>query len=120
RWWGGGFAYVPVRDSAGAPTPPLWLLHPEDVKIDEDGGYTVGDTQVPATKIIHLRGQTPIVYGRGTGVLTRFASELGMAQALRTYMAGAFSAGVPAGYLKTSTPNITQEQADALKTRWMA
>ena len=35
-------------------------------------------------------------------------------------MAGAFTAGVPAGYLKTSTPNITQDQADALKARWMS
>ena len=119
-WWGDGFVYVPVRDAAGAPKPPLWLLHPEDVQIDDDGNYAVSGTTVPSTNIIHLRGQTPIVYGRGTGVLTRFAAELGMAQALRTYMAGAFSAGVPAGYLKTSTPNITQEQADSLKSRWMA
>jgi HK97 family phage portal protein len=117
-WWGDGFAYVPVRDATGAPKPPLWLLHPDDVKIDE-GKYWVGDVQIPATHLIHLRGQTPIVDGRGTGVLNRFASDLAMSQSLRSYMSGAFSAGVPAGYLKTSTPNITQEQADALKSRWM-
>ena len=119
-WWGDGFAYVPVRDDNGAPKPPLWLLHPDDVEIREGGDYWVGETRIPSTKIIHLRGQTPIVNGRGTGVLTRFSSDLAMSQSLRSYMAGAFSAGVPAGYLKTSTPNITQEQADALKTRWMA
>jgi HK97 family phage portal protein len=117
-WWGDGFVYAPVRDAAGAPKPPLWLLHPEDVKIDE-GAYWVGDVRVPSTKLIHLRGQTPIVNGRGTGVLNRFASDLAMSQSLRSYMSGAFSAGVPAGYLKTSTPNISQEQADALKARWM-
>ena len=118
-WWGDGFAYVPVRDSAGSPKPPLWLLHPEDVVV-EDGAYSVGGVPIPATNLIHLRGQSPIVCGRGTGVISRFSSDLAMAQSLRTYMAGAFSAGVPAGYLKTSTPNITQDQADALKTRWMA
>ncbi len=118
-WWGDAFVYVPVRDAYGAPKPPLWLLHPDDVKIDE-GAYWVGDVEVPATKLIHLQGQGPIVSGRGTGVLTRFAQDLTMSQSLRSYMAGAFSAGVPAGYLKTSTPNITQEQADALKSRWMS
>ena len=75
--------------------------------------------QIPATNLIHLRGQTPIVNGRGTGVLTRFADDLRLAQSMRTYMAGAFSAGVPDGYLKTTTPSINQEQADALKSRWM-
>ncbi len=118
-WWGDGFAYVPVRDATGAPKPPLWLLHPDDVKVD-DGKYWVGDVQIPATNLIHLRGQTPIVNGRGTGVLTRFSSDLAMAQSLRSYMQGAFNSGVPAGYLKTSTPNISQEQADTLKSRWMA
>jgi len=117
-WYGDGFVYVPVRDDTGAPKPPLWLLHPDDVKL-EDGGYWVGDVNVPATKIIHLRGQSPIVGQRGTGVLTRFAADLGLTQSLRSYMAGAFTSGVPAGYLKTSTPNITQDQADALKARWM-
>jgi HK97 family phage portal protein len=118
-WWGDGFAYVPVRDAAGAPKPPLWLLHPEDVKV-EDGQYWVGDVRIPATNLIHLRGQSPIVNGRGTGVLTRFAADLGLTQSLRSYMAGAFTSGVPAGYLKTSAPNINQDQADALKARWMA
>jgi HK97 family phage portal protein len=118
-WWGDGFVYVPVRDDTGAPKPPLWLLHPDDVQV-RDGAYWVDQTRVPATRIVHLRGQTPIVAGRGTGVLTRFASDLGMSQSLRSYMAGAFTAGVPAGYLKTSTPNITQDQADTLKARWMA
>jgi HK97 family phage portal protein len=117
-WWGDGFAYVPVRDEAGAPKPPLWLLHPDDVEV-RDGNYYVGDVRIPSTNLIHLRGQTPIVGGRGTGVLTRFAADLGLAQSMRSYMAGAFNSGVPAGYLKTSAPNIDQGQADALKKRWM-
>ena len=71
-------------------------------------------------QIIHLRGQTPIIDGRGSGVLTRFAGELATVTALRAYVAGAFTAGVPAGYLKTSQPNVTQEQADTLKSRWMS
>jgi HK97 family phage portal protein len=118
-WWGDGFIYAPVRDATGAPKPPLWILHPDDVEL-RDGRYHVADQILPMGSIIHLRGQTPIIDGRGTGVLTRFANELSMAQQLRSYIAGAFQSGVPAGYLKTSASNITQDQADALKTRWMA
>jgi len=118
-WWGDGFVYAPVRDATGAPKPPLWILHPDDVKID-GGSYWVGDIELSAGSIIHLRGEPPIVNGRGTGVLTRFNTELSMAQQLRSYIAGAFQSGVPAGYLKTSAANVTQDQADALKNRWMA
>jgi HK97 family phage portal protein len=118
-WWGDGFIYVPARDEQGAPKPPLWVLHPDDVQL-KDGRYLVANVELAAGKIIHLRGQTPIIDGRGSGVLSRFAGELATATALRAYVAGAFTAGVPAGYLKTSQPNVTQEQADNLKTRWMA
>jgi HK97 family phage portal protein len=117
-WYGDGFLYVPSRDVYGAPKPPLWVLHPDDVKLDE-GRYWVGDVKLDPGDIIHLRGQHPIVNGRGTGVLTRFAAELGVSNALRSYLAASFTAGVPAGYLKTNQPNVTQEQADKLKSRWM-
>lgn len=117
-WLGDGFVYVPQRDGFGAPKPPIWVLHPADVKI-EDGAYWVGDYKFNQGEIIHLRGRLPIVNGRGSGVLLRFGNELGMALSLRDYASGAFAAGVPAGYLKTTAPNMTPEQADKLKARWM-
>ena len=46
-WFGDGYVYVPVRDEAGAPKPPLWQLHPQDVTID-GGTYWVGDMPLPA------------------------------------------------------------------------
>lgn len=117
-WWGDGFLYVPSRDITGAPKPPLWVFHPDDVEL-RDGHYWVADVRLDPGEIIHLRGQHPIVKGRGTGVLSRFAAELGTITSMRSYIGSAFSAGVPAGYLKTTQPNMTQEQADTLKTRWM-
>jgi HK97 family phage portal protein len=118
-WFGDGFIYAPSRvEGSGAPKPPMWNLNPHDVDL-KHGAYWVSDIQLDPGTIIHLRGQTPIIDGRGSGVLTRFADELGLASSLRNYMAGAFRSGVPAGYLKTSTPNITKDQAEALKTRWM-
>ena len=86
-WWGDGFIYVPARDFEGAPKPPLWVLHPDDVEV-RDGRYWVADVRFDPGEIIHLRGQHPIVDGRGTGVLTRFATELGVITSLRSYIAG--------------------------------
>jgi len=117
-WFGDGFVYVPTRDVSGAPSPPLWVLHPADVEL-RDGRYWVADIEMPAASIVHLRGQSPIVDGRGTGVLDRFGADLSMAAALRDYTLGAYTAGVPAGYLKTSAPSLTQDQADTLKAKWL-
>ena len=119
-WYGDGFVYAPSRDEVtGALKPPMWVLHPADVDL-RDGRYWVSDIELAPGSIVHLRGQLPIVEGRGTGVLQRFAAELGLTQTLRDYMAGAFGSGVPAGYLKVLNPQITQDQADLLKDRWMA
>ena len=118
-WYGDGFVWVPQRDTSGAPKPPFFVLHPLDVEV-RDGSYYVGDVVLPPSSVIHLRSAPPIVNGRGTGVLDRFVSELGLAASLREYVAGAFTAGVPAGYLKTTTPNLSQDQADALKARWLS
>lgn len=118
-WYGDGFCYVPMRGADGAPRPPLWILNPFDVEIREDGSYWVAGERLGGSEVIHLR-QPPVVEGRGTGVLARFSGEFAAALAQRDYTAGAFTAGVPAGYLKTSSPHITQDQADALKARWLS
>jgi hypothetical protein len=31
-WFGDGYIYVPARDATGAPKPPLYVLHPDDVR----------------------------------------------------------------------------------------
>jgi HK97 family phage portal protein len=118
-WWGDGFVYAPVRDVNGGPKPPMWLIHPFDVEL-RDGRYHVSDIELEQNSVIHLRGKWPIVDGRGTGVLHNFSQQLAMGVALWDYVAGAFSSGVPAGYLKSSQPSMTQEQADALKARWLS
>jgi HK97 family phage portal protein len=117
-WFGDGFVYVPVRDAAGAPKPPLWQLHPHDVTVDA-GTYWVGDVPLPSGSIIHLRGMPPYDDGRGRGVIDVHGLDLGLAATVRSYASGVFTTGVPAGYLKSAQPNLTQTDADKLKERWL-
>ena len=65
-WLGDGYIYVPVRDSAGQPKPPLWQLHPLDVAI-RDGRYYVGEVELAAGSILHLRGEPRTGAGTVTG-----------------------------------------------------
>jgi HK97 family phage portal protein len=118
-WRGDGFVYAPTRDAYGAPKPPLWVLHPDDVQLT-DGRYWVGEIELDAGSIMHLRGDLPLVDGRGMGKLDRFAADLATSVAVRDYTAQSFAAGVPAGYLKTSAPKLDQPAADDLKAKWIA
>jgi HK97 family phage portal protein len=118
-WFGDGYVYAPVRDAAGAPKPPLWQLHPYRVSI-EAGTYWVGDVPLPPGSILHLRGMPPYYNGQGRGVIDVHGLALGLAATVQTYAAGVFASGVPAGFLKSSQPNLSQEAATALKTAWLA
>lgn len=120
-WWGDGYIYAPVRDNLGQPKPPLWQLHPNDVQIDKaTGTYWVNDYMLPSGSIIHLRGGLPIRDGHGSGVLKANAADIALASTVRSYASSVFTSGVPAGYLKSTQPSMTPEQAAALKAAWMA
>lgn len=119
-WFGDGYLYVPVRDAAGQPKPPLWVLHPHDVEIRGGQYYVHGsDVGFSEGEIVHLRGEPPYQGGHGTGVLDRHGADLGLAATVRGFAAGAYASGIPAGYLKVNAPNLTEPQADTLKARWM-
>jgi HK97 family phage portal protein len=141
-WFGDGFLYVPQRQRDSQPSPLLFVLHPDYIhlgggrywlgsagtgqELDDEGRPELGRPFAPG-EIIHLRGVEPLQYrgadsrnARGSGVLTRFASELGYGVDLRNYSTGVFSAGIPAGYLKSTQPHLSPEDAADLKTAWTA
>jgi HK97 family phage portal protein len=118
-WFGDGYVYAPVRDAQGAPKPPLWQFRPDEVRIDQ-GAYWIGETPLPASSMLHLRGAPPYVNGHGIGVLDSAGDDLALASTIRQYAGSIFATGVPAGYLKSSSPSMTQDDADALKARWLA
>jgi HK97 family phage portal protein len=119
-WMGDGFVYAPVRDDNGAPRPPMWQLHPLKVAID-NGRYFVGEdgVELEPGSVIHLRGHGPFFDGRGWGVLTRHAEDIGLGIAVRGYAYGTFHSGVPSGYLKVNATGLTKDQATDLRRQWM-
>jgi len=131
-WYGDGFVWVPSRDINGAPVPPLFTLHPLLVDVvtpaatdanRPSAGYwlkTVDNTwlNLPQHEVIHLRGMAPYWGGRGRGAITGHLKAWDEAGMMRAYSTGIFTAGIPAGYLKVSAPNLTEAQADALRSKW--
>lgn len=122
-WLGDGYVYAPVRDSSGAPQPPLWQLHPGAVKI-EDGAYVVdtpeGPVELDPGSMLHLRGGTIGAGGHGSGVLTEHAADMGLALSTRGYAGSQYRNGVPAGYLKTLAPKSAPEKVRELQEAWMS
>lgn len=122
-WWGDGYVYAPVRDAAGAPAAPLWILHPSAVLIDpDDGSYWVqgDDSALPAGSVLHLRGGQLRADGHGTGVLSQHAADLGLALSVRAYAGQQYGSGIPAGYIESSQPNLQAAEAKQLQDAWMS
>lgn len=119
-WYGDGFAWAPRgRGVDGQLLRPFYLIHPQDVEY-RDGGYWVGQSPLDMSEVLHLRGEPPYTGGMGQGVIDRHGADLGLAAQMRSYAGNIFSTGVPAGYLKVNMPQVTQDQADNLKARWLS
>ena len=118
-WFGDGYVWCPFLDSFGAPKPPMFVLHPHDVTI-ENGTYWVEDEEIDAVNLLHLRGFEPIIRrSRLRAVRHVRRRRWRYTQTIRDYAAGVFHSGVPAGYLKVLKEGLAQDKADALKARWM-
>ena len=127
-----GFAPVwhPFRDQGGQIKPPIFVLNPDDVTVrayPQDGreaGIWLDDAQGGPIRLTRdectiLPGQGPYdSNGIAEGVLTRYARLLGLSEVIAAYTVGTFTAGVPAGYLRTQNPNLTDEQAQSLRAEW--
>jgi HK97 family phage portal protein len=138
-WYGDAFVFVGSRSpDTGVPVPPLLLLHPLLVDVVGPGRTTAEKPtpgywlNVPAesgqpeewhklepAEVMHIPGMPPYWGGRGRGAITGHLKSWGEAVAQRNYSTGIFAAGIPAGYLKVTAPNLTPTQADDLREEWM-
>jgi len=126
-WQGEGMIYVPVRDADGHPVPPLWQINPDDVGIDDgrwvigeggdgsdDGGYTFQPGE-----LLVIRGMMRGAEIRGVGVLQAHWAELGLAESMRDFASNMLREGIPNGYLKVNSPQLTRDKAHELQRDWM-
>jgi HK97 family phage portal protein len=129
-WKGFAPIWTPIRDAAGQIKPPIFLLNPDDVTVrayPQDGkeagvwldNADGGPVRLDRDECLILPGQGPYdANGLAEGVISRYGRLLGLSEVIQAYTVGTFTAGVPAGYLRTQNPNLSQEQADELRGEW--
>jgi len=125
--WGRGFLIFQEAADGAPLAGSLRVLNPDlvedvgeslgtrwrvgELEFDGDGRAVVGGF---GYRLLLLRNPlTPL------GVFGQHPEVFRLGDRLQSYTAGTFRSGVPAGYLKVSTPTFTKDQADALKTAWM-
>lgn len=132
---GEGITYTPrIRDENGEPTgpivAPLYNLNPSHMELTPDGRWWVPnpdnfDGEMPGWEEIDSRELLVTRYivrpgkRRGLGVLQAHAADLGYAAHVRGFADNLLRRGVPNGWLKSSKPDLTQQQANELKRAWM-
>lgn len=134
---GEGITYTPrIRDADDEPTgpiiAPLYNLNPRYLEVF-DGRWFVrapladdpaeqefpGWEELDSRELIVTRWIVRPGHRRGLGAIKAHAADLGHAASVRSYADNLLQRGVPNGYLKSTKPDLTQEQADALKDAWM-
>lgn len=132
---GEGITYTPrIRDENGEPTgpivAPLYNLNPRHLELTADGRWWVespgtydgdypGYEEIDSRELLVTRYVVRPGKRRGLGVLQAHAADLGFSAHVRGFADNLLRRGVPNGWLKSSKPDLTQQQADELKRAWM-
>lgn len=132
---GEGITYTPrVRDANDEPTgpivAPLYNLNPRHLELTSDGRWWVPDpdtvdgdypgwAEIDSRELLVTRYIVRVGKKRGLGILSAHAADLGFAAHVRGFADNLLRRGVPNGWLKSSKPDLTQQQADQLKNAWM-
>lgn len=135
-WWGMGIVMY-AENEFGEPMPgSFYNIHRygydlrdgvleigdgsgDRIQVDYDGRFRLGRTTF-GTIILRNPASPVDEDGRSFGVFEMHPDTFGLVGKISEFERGSFGSGVPAGYLKTQTPGMTQTQADELKAKWMA
>jgi len=119
---GNYYAVLGEPEDNGLPSQ-FYPVAVDRVNIKEERGrliYRIDATDYAATEILHIKNfcLPGDYYGRGVVNMQRQA--IGKAIAINEYTASYFNGGVnPTAVIKSANPDLTQEEADALKSQWL-
>lgn len=82
--------------------------------------YKVGDLELGAQDVIHVKGPCAPGALRGMGVLENHLNTLSLAQEQSRQARSVSAHGVPTGILKSANPDLKDEEAADLKSSWLA
>lgn len=82
--------------------------------------YTIGDLDLSAEEVVHVRLYTIPGDPWGIGAVTNFRRALGAKLDEQNLSAGTFKQGaVPSGIVKVHRPKVTKDQADEIQEQWI-
>lgn len=118
--------YVAVLGDAGLNGYPesIYPVSPDRVEVSREKGrivYKIDEVTYDRSQIFHIKNFVMPGDLVGRGILAIAKQALGKEIAINEYASRYFDGGVnPTAVIKSANPDLTQEEADALKTAWMA
>lgn len=126
---GNALQYVTAYGADGWPSATTWLPAAWVNLLWQPGSndltapsYWLGGNELDASRVVHVkRGADERYPVRGVGVVEQHLVALGRVANAERYEASALSnSGVPSVAVITPNPRLSQPEADAAKTDWMA
>jgi HK97 family phage portal protein len=118
---GEAFVLATARYATGWPAR-FHVVPPYLVNVEMDAGrrrYTIGSVELQPEELLHIRYQSSVSDAHGHGPLEAGAYRIVAARMLAEYGSKLAGGIIPPGIL-TSSEEISQEQADLMKARWVA
>jgi len=118
--------YIAVLGEPGANGLPdsIYPVSPDRVEVSKANGritYKIDEKSYDQSEIMHIKNFTMPGDLVGKGILAVAKQALGKEIAINEYASRYFDGGVnPTAVIKSANPDLTQEEADALKNAWMA
>lgn len=118
--------YIAVLGEPGANGLPdsIYPVSPDRVEVSKSNGritYKIDEKSYDQSEIMHIKNFTMPGDLVGKGILAVAKQALGKEIAINEYASRYFDGGVnPTAVIKSANPDLTQEEADALKNAWMA
>jgi len=117
--------YIAILGAPGANGYPdsFYPVNPEKVGVRREDGaivYHINGVDYDSSEIMHIKGFSLPGELVGYGILSAQRQAIGGAIATQTYAERYFNGGaIPPAYIESDNPDLTQEEASALKSAWL-